>query len=325
MALQLHTIRLSREDSSVPWGFRLEGGTDVGHAVNIQRVNPGSVADQCGLRSGDHVVRINQSDTKWMRHEDAKMEIIRSSNDLEMLVQRGGAHLVQSSAPITMMPSNTWNRQIPQSASPSQQLHASPRTTWQPKILPNEQPSYGDGLNTHTSLESGVQNYDQSSIGVKHNVSPTPFGQVPPAPGQVITAQGSDGRFRQVKHSSYNSPMGLYNKANMTETFERTISSVSHTGFRPIGGAVRPAGSAAPRPDIATKYCGACGDFIRDVFVKVQGRVPMHPECLKCCKCGIGLRNVGYFYINEKLYCERHAKQAAPPPEPGMKPVVVYK
>lgn len=119
--------------------------------------------------------------------------------------------------------------------------------------------------------------------------------------------------------------MGLYNKANMTETFERTVSSISHSGFRPVGGAARPSGGAASRPDMGTKYCGSCGDFIREVFVKVQGRVPMHPECLKCCKCGIGLRNVGYFYINDKLYCERHAKQAAPPPEPGMKPVVVYK
>ncbi|KAF8568581.1 hypothetical protein P879_08409 [Paragonimus westermani] len=315
MATQLHTVRLTREDTSIPWGFRLEGGVDIGHAVNIQRVQPGSVADYCGLRAGDQVIRINRSETKWMRHEDAKMEIIRSGNDIEMLIERGGVHVIKSSAPVTMMPSNNWDRSLP-----SQTVTTG--AVWQPKIVQTSHTGPQNVLTTRTSLETTNQRYDES-IGVSHNVSPLPFGQAPPKPGESLVAQGTDGRFRQIKHSSYNSPMGLYTTNNLNQTFERTVSSVSSTGVhRP---APRPSGGARPRTDTETKYCGSCGEFIRDVFVRVQGRVPMHPECLKCCKCGVGLRNVGYFYIDEKLYCERHAKQAAPPPEPGMKPVVVYK
>ncbi|CAI2738264.1 unnamed protein product [Dicrocoelium dendriticum] len=304
---RLLNIRLSREDTSIPWGFRLEGGVDIGHAINIIRVNPGGVADYCGLRAGDHVIRINKSETQWMRHEDAKMEIIRSGNDLEMLIEREPVHLKQISTPT----SSEFNKVTPSKVY-------STGAVWQPKLVSSGGYGGNGTVGTRTNLEATSHNFDQG-IGVSHNVSPVPFGQAPPKPGESLIAQGTDGRFHQIKHSAYNSPMGLYAKRNMNETFERTVQSVSN---RPTS---HPSTGAIPRSEVATKFCGCCGEFIRDVFVKVQGRIPMHPECLKCCKCGIGLRNVGYFYINEKLYCERHAKQAAPPPEPGMRPVVVYK
>ncbi|CAH8868791.1 unnamed protein product [Trichobilharzia szidati] len=327
MASQLYSIRLIREDTSVPWGFRLEGGTDFGHPINIQHVNPGSIADYSGLRTGDQVIRINQSETKWMRHNDAKMEIIRSNNDLELFVQRG--EFINS-----FVNSNSYNsspvHSITRSPKPVSPQPVNRQTIWKPKVVSSVQMSspttnnnnYNNGQSvfaTHTSLEATPDNTDLS-IGVKHNVSPLPFGQSPPAPGENLIAKVGDGRYRKISHSSYNSPMGLYNQKNRNQTFERTLSNASGTGNQPTGQTPEISPSTPP-----SMYCGSCGGFIRGVFVKVQGRVPMHPECLKCCKCGIGLRNIGYFYIKEQLYCETHAKQAAPPPEPGMKAVVVYK
>ncbi|VDD84434.1 unnamed protein product [Mesocestoides corti] len=87
---QVVTLKLVREDSSTPWGFRLEGGRDMGQPLKIQRVSPGGVAERCGLCSGDLVLRINRSDTLHLTHKEAKMEIIRSSNDLEIAVEREG-------------------------------------------------------------------------------------------------------------------------------------------------------------------------------------------------------------------------------------------
>nr|AAW27396.1 SJCHGC09482 protein [Schistosoma japonicum] len=231
MASQLCSIRLVRQDTSIPWGFRLEGGTDFGHSIMIQHVNPGSIADYSGLRAGDHVIRINQSETKFMRHEDAKMEIIRSSNDLELYVQRGEIL-------------NSYTHQNNLSSSPMHTLSRSPKpispqpmnkqTIWQPKVVssiqmsPNhnqQQHEYG----THVSLEA-TQNNEDLSIGVKHNISPLPFGQSPPAPGENFLAKVGEGRYRKISHSSYNSPMGLYNQKNRNQTFERTLSSASSTG-----------------------------------------------------------------------------------------------
>ncbi|CAH8622084.1 unnamed protein product [Heterobilharzia americana] len=321
MASQLYSIRLVREDTSVPWGFRLEGGTDFGHAINIQHVNPGSIADYSGLRAGDHVIRINQSETKWMRHDDAKMEIIRSNNDLEMYVQRGEVK-DNYYHPNNFSPSPVHS--LGRSPKPVSPQPVGRQTIWKPKVVSSVQMSPTSNncqtnFATHTSLQATTDNRD-SLIGVKHNVSPLPFGQSPPAPGENLVAKVADGRYRKISHSSYNSPMGLYNQKNRNQTFERTLSNVSATGNQPVGPVAEISPSTPP-----SMYCGSCGGFIRGVFVKVQGRVPMHPECLKCCKCGIGLRNIGYFYIKEQLYCETHAKQAAPPPEPGMKAVVVYK
>ncbi|CAH8607802.1 unnamed protein product [Schistosoma guineensis] len=321
MASQHCSIRLIRQDTSIPWGFRLEGGTDFGHSITIQHVNPGSIADYSGLRAGDHVIRINQSETKWMRHDDAKMEIIRSSNDLELFVQRN--EIV-----------NQYTHQNNFSPSPKHSLSRSPKpvspqpvsrqTIWQPKIVssvqmsPNSNHNNHQAYGTHVNLEATSKNEESSSIGVKHNISPLPFGQSPPAPGENVLTKVGEGRYRKISHSSYNSPMGLYNQKNRNQTFERTLSNA--TGNQHDGTAPQVSPTTPP-----SMYCGSCGGFIRGVFVKVQGRIPMHPECLKCCKCGIGLRNIGYFYIKEQLYCETHAKQAAPPPEPGMKAVVVYK
>ncbi len=50
--------------------------------------------------------------------------------------------------------------------------------------------------------------------------------------------------------------------------------------------------------------------MFRGVFVRVKDK-SLHAECFRCTTCGTSLKNVGYFNINEKLYCDIHAKQVA--------------
>ncbi|KAL5964190.1 PDZ and LIM domain protein 3 [Taenia solium] len=260
-------IQLSRPDSSVPWGFRLEGGLDLGHALNIQKVTPGSVAEACGVKSGDIIVSINSADTRFMKHEDAKMEIIRSSNAFEMIVERNNS--------------------------------GSPMAVGAP--LPLEQGSSASGA---TIRQNDINGGAEATCNI-------------PKAGVAMLSQGPDGRFQRLSHSSYNSPMGLYSKSNVNTSFRSTVASAGADLSN-----VRP----APQVFGGSMRCGACQDLITGgQFVRVQGRIPMHPSCLKCCKCGIGLRNVGYFYINERLYCETHAKQVGRPPDSNLKPVAIYK
>ncbi|XP_026683746.1 PDZ and LIM domain protein Zasp-like isoform X1 [Diaphorina citri] len=63
---------------------------------------------------------------------------------------------------------------------------------------------------------------------------------------------------------------------------------------------------------------------IRGVFVRIKDK-NLHVECFKCATCGTSLKNVGYYNINNKLYCDVHAKMVARqnPPGPGLEPVTV--
>lgn len=64
--------------------------------------------------------------------------------------------------------------------------------------------------------------------------------------------------------------------------------------------------------------------YYSGVFVRIKDK-SLHVECFKCATCGTSLKNVGYFNINNKLYCDIHAKMVARqnPPAPNLEPVAV--
>ncbi|XP_077504862.1 Z band alternatively spliced PDZ-motif protein 52 isoform X4 [Amblyomma americanum] len=66
----------------------------------------------------------------------------------------------------------------------------------------------------------------------------------------------------------------------------------------------------------APNTCADCGRLIVGVFVRIKDRA-LHAECFRCATCGTSLKNIGYFNIKDKLYCDIHAKQAARHIAPG--------
>ena len=52
------------------------------------QVHPGSLSDRAGLQPGDAVVRINNLPAEGLDHDEAKQEIVRSGNAVEMLIER---------------------------------------------------------------------------------------------------------------------------------------------------------------------------------------------------------------------------------------------
>ncbi|XP_047735649.1 PDZ and LIM domain protein Zasp isoform X15 [Hyalella azteca] len=82
----------------------------------------------------------------------------------------------------------------------------------------------------------------------------------------------------------------------------------------------RPEGEA---PGGAT-VCAQCDRPIVGVFVRIRDK-NLHSDCFRCNTCGSSLKNVGYYNVNDKLYCDVHAKQAAKhnPPGPNMVPYTV--
>lgn len=88
-------VQLRRRDSSVQWGFRMNGGRDQGSILYIQKMSRNGVADRSGMRPGDGILKINNVPATYLDHEQAKMEIIRSGNELDFVVQRNAMDVGQ--------------------------------------------------------------------------------------------------------------------------------------------------------------------------------------------------------------------------------------
>lgn len=81
-------VQLRRKDPSSPWGFRMNGGRDQGSVLYIQKLARNGIADRSGMRPGDAILKINNVPATYLDHEQAKMEIIRSGNEIDFWLQR---------------------------------------------------------------------------------------------------------------------------------------------------------------------------------------------------------------------------------------------
>lgn len=80
--------KLERQESTTPWGFRMQGGKDFSSPITIARVNPGSLAAKCGLQQGDIILKIGNKSCETLKHKDAQDAILSYGNKLDLLLQR---------------------------------------------------------------------------------------------------------------------------------------------------------------------------------------------------------------------------------------------
>ena len=64
------------------------GGKDFGSPLQIQYVNPNSLAEQSGMQTNDYIVRIGPISTEFLDHKQAQEQIKRQNNVLEFILQR---------------------------------------------------------------------------------------------------------------------------------------------------------------------------------------------------------------------------------------------
>ncbi|GAB1607270.1 PDZ and LIM domain protein 3-like isoform X1 [Argonauta hians] len=189
-------ISLKRADASVSWGFRLQGGIDFSTALSIQVVQPGSVSDCAGAKAGDGILMINNTNTDHLTHEQAKMEIIRSGNDLNLLVKRGAVSI--------------WKPKV------------TPLSELRPSELKPVISATGEEVMAVQKTSLAKEYVDEPcTIGSSHNRSARPFnnpGSIPQAPAPP-PQHGGVQAVPNVVHAQFNSPISLYSANNLAETY----------------------------------------------------------------------------------------------------------
>ncbi|XP_025201603.1 uncharacterized protein LOC112599084 isoform X2 [Melanaphis sacchari] len=335
---QLINLKLSRNDQSSPWGFRLQGGKDFGTPLLIQKVNFGSLAEKAGLQVGDALVRVNNQDVYDVKHKDAQDVILGAGNAFEVTIQRGGTSIWKPSVtPVGPSP-------VPSRLSQSPQILTK---TSLAKVGP-QSPAFGSSHNNVSRPYSGTSSPKVNSSGYNND----------------------SGTVKAIVNKQYNTPVGIYSEENIAETltaqaevlaggvlgvnFKKNeknyeanksevfkmvqeadkeprdletevhqnvvVDTMNKNATRHVSAPEPKAPQSAPNQNI----CADCERLIVGVFVRIKDK-SLHVECFKCATCGSSLKNVGYFNINNKLYCDIHAKMVARqnPPTPNLEPVTV--
>ncbi|CAH1236620.1 unnamed protein product [Diabrotica balteata] len=337
----LITVHLNK-GGSPNLGFRLQGGKDFGTPLLIQKVNVGSPAERAGLVAGDAVIKINNTDVYNLRHKDAQDVVVRAGPSFEISVQRGGSTWIPSVIPTGPLsaPSPYINSAGPVtrtslaankgenigSIGTGHNLSAKPFSpqvngslNGGPKLVNKQynsplklysEESIAETLSAQTEVLStgalGVnfkkneRNYDASNSEVLRALKEAE--NQPSYPDHVI---------RTDYYSTQSHAIGGRKSTTPNPVASEQYRSLNEQS-RPVavGSTQTQAEFPKPTPPEGATICTDCERVIVGVFVRIKDK-NLHVECFKCSTCGSSLKNVGYYNINNKLYCDVHAKSAA--------------
>uniref|UniRef100_A0A3B4G4M8 PDZ and LIM domain protein 4 n=1 Tax=Pundamilia nyererei TaxID=303518 RepID=A0A3B4G4M8_9CICH len=302
-----------------PWGFRLVGGRDFSTPLTVSRVTPGSKAAQGDLCPGDTILAINGDATEHMTHMEAQNKIKTCTQQLTLSISRYGNMRLPS--PENWCPANLNNG------------HS----------RPNNGHSYGYGNGTgHSQYNNPAglyahngSNGDRSlpskmgGLGISATHSPEPPIQSP------VSRNGFDTESDVYKMlQDYEEPVSEPKQSGSFKYLQGILEAedggVSPTERMrnlksPVRSPIPKLGSPIPSPMSGLQklpQCTRCCNGIVGTIVKARDKL-YHPDCFICDDCGINLKQRGYFFIEDNLYCETHAKARVQPPE-GYDVVAVY-
>ncbi|XP_063290286.1 PDZ and LIM domain protein 1 isoform X3 [Pelobates fuscus] len=271
-----------------PWGFRLIGGKDFDQPLTISRVNPGSKSADVGICIGDVVIAIDGEDTDGMTHLEAQNKIKGCDDELALTINR--------------VDSKIW----------------SPLVSDGGKTNPYK-------MNLASNPQRPVRFQRAFSMTYQPLKSPTGSLSVErPPPTTTTRAIDKDSevyKMLQENQESDEPPRQSASFLVLQEILETDEKGEKPSGFRSVRA---PASKVAASVGSGQKLpiCDHCGSGIVGAFVKIRDK-PRHPECYVCTDCGTNLKQKGHFFVNEKMYCEKHAREHMAPPE-GYDVVTVF-
>ncbi|NWU66154.1 PDLI4 protein, partial [Pterocles burchelli] len=308
-----------------PWGFRLVGGKDFSAPLTISRINPGSKAAMADLCPGDIILAINGESTENMTHLEAQNKIKACMDQLLLSVNRAEG--------------KSWSVPV---------LEDGKAQAYRINIEP--EPQDNGPAQSRRSMPPGAGGSPmdkQQMLNVQHHHPTRLYANEAALPGQLSGLHITPPQSLDPLKSLPRNRNGIDVESDvykMLQDYEKPISEPKQSGsFRYLQGMleagengekldklsnprnIKPPGSKLGGAMSGLQMlpeCTRCGNGIVGTIVKARDKL-YHPECFMCDDCGLNLKQRGYFFIEEQLYCETHAKERVKPPE-GYDVVAVY-
>uniref|UniRef100_A0A665VG88 PDZ and LIM domain protein 4 n=1 Tax=Echeneis naucrates TaxID=173247 RepID=A0A665VG88_ECHNA len=318
-----------------PWGFRLVGGRDFSTPLTISRVTPGSKAAQGDLCPGDTILAINGDSTEHMTHMEAQNKIKMCTQQLALNISPGD----RVWSPTVSEDGKTSPYMEPDSQNFRPITSGYGSYSRKPSYTPEPHYGYGNGTghaqyNNPAGLYAS-SNGDRSLPSKMGGLSlSTPHSPEPPVHSPVgrngFDTQSDVYRMLQDYEEPASEPKQSGSFKYLQGILEAEDGGVSPTERMrnlksPVRSPLPKLGSPIPSPMSGLQklpQCTRCCNGIVGTIVKARDKL-YHPECFMCDDCGVNLKQRGYFFIEDNLYCETHAKARVQPPE-GYDVVAVY-
>ncbi|XP_046876463.1 PDZ and LIM domain protein 4 [Hypomesus transpacificus] len=334
-----------------PWGFRLVGGRDFSTPLTISRVTPGSKAALGDLCPGDTILAINGDSTETMTHMEAQNRIKACLEQLTLAITRSGDKVW---SPTVIEEGKTSPYMAPLEADSQNFRPISSGSNRKPSYTPEPpqlnhangnghgngygRPSNGQYNNPASLYGSNGSSGERAlpkqlgglSLSATH--SPEPPMQSPGSRNGFEAAESDVYKMLQDPEEPIMAPKQSGSFKYLQGILEAEDGGVSPTdrmrGLRsPVRSPVPKLGSPIPTsssmpPLQKLPQCTRCCSGIVGTIVKARDKL-YHPDCFMCDDCGINLKQRGYFFIEDSLYCEIHAMARVQPPE-GYDVVAVY-
>ncbi|XP_074089426.1 PDZ and LIM domain protein 1 [Macrotis lagotis] len=314
-----------------PWGFRLVGGKDFEQPLAISRVTPGSKAALANVCIGDVILAIDGENTSNMTHLEAQNKIKSCIDDITLTVGRS-EHKIWS--PLVTEEGKRHPYKMNLASEPQEVLHigsahnrsampfsASPATSASPRIITAQ---YNNPANLYSS--ENISNFNnalesKTAANVEQNNGILEHSQ--PSSNIGIAKDSEVYKMLQEKQELNEPPKQSTSFLVLQEILESEEKGDPNkpSGFRsvkaPVTKVAASIGNAQKLP-----MCDKCGTGIVGMFVKLRDK-HRHPECYTCSDCGINLKQKGHFFVEDCIYCEKHARERVTPPE-GYDVVTVF-
>ncbi|KAM4837002.1 PDZ and LIM domain protein 2 isoform 1-T4 [Thomomys bottae] len=326
-----------------PWGFRISGGRDFHTPIMVTKVTERGKAEAADLRPGDIILAINGESAEGMLHAEAQSKIRQSASPLRLRLDRSraaspGQANGEGSLEVLATRFQGSLRTHLDSQSSLRSSYSSPASLSPRPGSPFSTPPPGSPL-THSgeaAVSRSVQSLTHSSgLTAADSLSyrGRPSGQqagpgragdsavlvLPPSPGPrsasprpsveldedsevyKMLQENREGRAAPRQSSSFR----LLQEA--LEAEERGGTSVFLPSSLSPQASLSTSRALATPPKLHT--CEKCSTSIANQAVRIQEGRYRHPSCYTCADCGLNLKMRGHFWVDDELYCEKHARQ----------------